>query len=175
MQPRSRSPARFDFDKLRWLNNHYLKACDDSVLAQKVLPRLAAHGIVPQGAPLPAVCALVKDRAQTVNEIADLATMFYAEPTVSLEVLTEHVKQTVRPALAAFADGCRGIDWTREAISALIKQVVGAHGLKMPQLAIPIRVLVLGRAQTPAIDAVLVLMPREVVVHRVNAALAHTL
>jgi glutamyl-tRNA synthetase len=167
----SRSPARFDFEKLKWLNNHYLKACDDERLAALVLPRLTASGLTVAGAPLPAVCALVKDRAQTLNEIADLAHLFYAEPVLTPELLAEHLTEKVRPALADFAQACADVDWTREALGALIKQVVGAHGLKMPNLAIPVRVLVFGRPQTPAIDAVLALTPRETVVRRLEESL----
>ncbi len=73
------------------------------------------------------------------------------------------------------ADACRGIDWTREAIAAQIKRTVAEHKLKMPQFGIPARVLVFGRTQTPALEAVLALMPRETVIHRLAAGLAHAL
>ena len=55
------------------------------------------------------------------------------------------------------------------AISAAIKEVITAHGIKMPQLAHAVRVLVCGRAQTPSIDAVLELFSREVVIARLSA------
>ena len=186
----SRSPARFDFEKLNWLNNHYLKASDDSRLAGLVAPRLARRG-VDAGAwgaaagsqasspgpaiALPAVCGLLKDRASTLEEIADLAMMFYVEPHPHAEQLAEHVKPEIRPVLRAFADACGGIDWTRETIAATIKQTVSGHGIKMPQFGIPVRLLVFGRTQTPALEAVLALLPREVVVHRLSRGLAHAL
>ena len=176
----SRSPARFDFDKLKWLNNHYLKASDDARLAALVAPRLARHGVkAGEGASaaidLARVCALLKDRAQTLEEIADLAMMFYGEPHPHADDLAAHVRPESRPALRAFADACRGIDWTREAIAAEIRRTVAEHKLKMPQFGIPARVLVFGRTQTPALEAVLALMPRETVIHRLAAGLAHAL
>ena len=101
--------------------------------------------------------------------------MFYLEPHLQAAQLTEVVKPEVRPALAAFADVCAGLDWTREAIAAAVKQTVTAHGLKMPQFGMPVRQLVFGRPQTPALEAVLVLMPRQTVIHRLRAGLAHAL
>jgi glutamyl-tRNA synthetase len=176
----SRSPARFDFAKLTWLNNHYLKAMDDARLATLVAPRLAARG-AGLGAPaaaamdLAAICGLAKDRAGTLNELADFATMFYAEPHLHAEQLAEHLKPEARPALRAFADLCGKIDWTSEAISAAIRQTITEHKLKMPQFAIPARLLVFGRTQTPSLDAVLALMPREVVIHRLAQGIAHAM
>jgi glutamyl-tRNA synthetase len=176
----SRSPARFDFEKLNWLNNHYLKAADDARLAALVAPRLRARGADPAAGEharvdLAAVCGLLKDRAATLNEIAELAMMFYAEPHLHASQLAEHVKPEARPMLRAFADACGTIDWNRQAIGATIKQVVAAHGMKMPQFGVPVRLLVFGRTQTPAIEAVLALLPREVVVHRLARGLAHAL
>jgi glutamyl-tRNA synthetase len=176
----SRSPARFDFDKLKWLNNHYLKATDDARLARLVAPRLAARELDPSAdahahVDLAQVCGLVKDRASTLEEIADLAVMFYVEPHVHAEQLAEHLKPEARPAIRAFADACATLEWTRPAIAAAVKQCVAEHKVKMPQFGIPVRLLVFGRTQTPAIEAVLALMPRELVIHRLNAGLAHVL
>ena len=60
------------------------------------------------------------------------------------------------------------IDWDKGTIAAAIKETLAAHGLKMPQLAPALRVLVCGRAQTPSIDAVLALFPRETVLRRLR-------
>ena len=58
--------------------------------------------------------------------------------------------------------------WTKEAIAEAIKEVLRANGLKMPQLAMPVRVLVMGTAQTPSLDAVLFLSKRDVVIERLR-------
>ncbi len=176
----SRSPSQFDAEKLRWMNNHYIRAADDARLAALVAPRLGARGVSAQAlatgeVDLASVCGLLKDRAATLEEIADLATMFYVEPQVHPGQLAEHLKPQARPALRAFADACGSIDWTREAIAAAIKAAVTEHGVRMPQFGIPARLLVFGRTQTPALEAVFALMPREVVVHRLARGLAHAL
>ena len=61
-------------------------------------------------------------------------------------------------------------EWTKAAISGAIKETLTAHGLKMPQLAHAVRVLVCGRAQTPSLDAVLELFTRETVQARLRGA-----
>ena len=87
--------------------------------------------------------------------------------------LASHLTDAVRPALAALAETFRSMAWTREAIQAALKATLSAHALKMPQLAIPVRLLVFGLAQTPSVDACLALMPREQVVARLIAARPH--
>ncbi|MBN9425249.1 MAG: glutamate--tRNA ligase [Burkholderiales bacterium] len=170
----SRSPSRFDFDKLKWLNNHYLKHTDDAALAQLVLPRLAARGLTPKEgeADLAQACALLKDRAQTLNEMADTLGMFYTEPTISEADRAKHLDAAppaLAPALVDFAGQLAAAPWTKEAIAAAMKAVLASHGLKMPQLAIPVRLKVFGVAHTPSVDAMLAAMPRATVLARLGA------
>jgi glutamyl-tRNA synthetase len=129
---------------------------------------LEREGAQFDGAPsLPTVIALVKDRTNTVNELADTAMLFYREPKPDAALLAQHLTDAVRPALAAFAERCKDVEWNKAAIAAMFKEVLAAHGLKMPQIAMPLRLIVTGQLQTPAIDAVLELFGREVVLARV--------
>ena len=173
----NRAPAQYDINKLLWLNGEYLKEADDQRLASLTAPRLRMHGIdagQPGGGPqLAAVVALYKGLVRTLNELADEAMLFYRDPQVHADLLREHVQGPVRDALQAFARAAEEAgSWGRAAISEQIKRVLGEFGLKMPQFAIPLRVAVSGRTQTPSIDAVLELLGREATVRRVRAALA---
>ncbi len=170
----SRSPARFDFDKLRWLNAHYLKATDDDALAALVRPRLEAMGVaVTSDEPeLAVVCGLLKERAQTLHELAGQARMFYVEPEAAQADRQRHVAEgpaALPAAIEEFASRLASVEWGREAIAAALKATLAAHGLKMPQLAIPVRLLVFGVTQTPSLDATLAAMPRETVLRRLRA------
>ena len=80
--------------------------------------------------------------------------------------MAQHVTDAVKPALAQFAEACNTVEWNKAALSALMKEVLAAHKLKMPQLAMPLRLMVTGQLQTPAIDAVLELFGREAVLAR---------
>ena len=163
----TKSPAQFNPEKLAWLNNHYIKHTDNPRLAALVIPQLMRDGAKFEHAPaLEEVIALLKDRANTVNELADAMMLFYREPKPDATLLQQHLTDTARSALTSFAAAAQGIDWTKEAIAALIKQVITDYAMKMPQLAMPLRLLVTGQLQTPSVDAVLALFGREVVLHR---------
>jgi glutamyl-tRNA synthetase len=166
----SRSAAQFNNEKLAWLNNHYIKQADNERLAALARPQMEAKGAQFDGAPaLPAVLALMKERANTVNELADAAMLFYRAPQPDAALLAQHLSDAVKPALAQFAERCQTVDWSKEAIGAMIKEVLAAHALKMPQIAMPLRLLITGQLQTPAIDAVLQMFGRETVLTRLAA------
>ena len=167
----SKSAAQWDPKKLNWVNAHYIKQSDDATLAALIAPRILSRGGDPGAADLASVVRLLKDRAETLEQLADGAMLFcgrFGGPAA--ELASQHLTEPARRALASFAEGATGIEWTRESISALIKSVLATHGLKMPQLAIPLRVAVAGTTQTPAIDAVLEILGRENVLARLAAA-----
>jgi len=167
------SAAQFNTEKLNWLNGQYIRQADDAVLVADAARRLAARGVALAGGPaLEALVPLYKDRSATLNELADALVAFYEAPTPAAELLAQHLTEASRAALAALAGALATLDWTREAVSGAIKAVMKDHGLKMPQVAIPLRVLLLGVTQTPSIDAVVEVMGRERVIARVNAGLA---
>ncbi|WP_432241136.1 glutamate--tRNA ligase [Herbaspirillum robiniae] len=164
------SAAQFNPEKLNWLNNHYIKLADNARLATLVRPLLEKEGASFDGAPdLAAVIGLLKDRANTVNEIAAAALMFYRQPAPEAALVEQHITDAIKPALAEFAQRCATVEWTKEAIAPMIKEVLAAYKLKMPQLAMPLRLIVAGQLQTPAIDAVLQLFGRDVVSARLKA------
>jgi glutamyl-tRNA synthetase len=166
----SKSPAQWDPAKLLWVNAHYIKHADNSRLAELVLTQLAKLGVtLPEGSRethLPLVCALFKDRCETTVALASWAAKFYAEVQVDEAEFAQHVTDSVRPAIASLAERLASCEWNKASISAAIKEVLSAHGLKMPQLAMPVRVLVMGTAQTPSLDAVLELAGPTIVLSR---------
>ncbi|PCE28988.1 glutamate--tRNA ligase [Paraburkholderia acidicola] len=171
-----KSPAQYDHDRLNWLNNHYIKDADNARLADLARPFFESLEIdaaaLAQGADLQAVIGLLKDRASTVKEIAENAAMFYRAPNPEPEAIAQHVTDVVRPALADFVVALKSAEWTKEGIAAALKATLATHKLKMPQLAMPVRLLVAGTTHTPSIDSVLMLFGREVVVSRIEKALA---
>lgn len=156
------SAAQFNTEKLLWLNQHYMKQLPATELAARVKPRLAARGVDTDAGPsLEKAVALYVDRCNTLNVLADAVEVFYAHVTPNPELLAHHLSAEARPALADFAAGIAGVAWEAPAINALIKECVGKHGLKMPKLAMPLRVILTGQAQTPSVDAVVELIGRE--------------
>jgi glutamyl-tRNA synthetase len=160
----SKSPAQFNPEKLAWLNNHYIKQADNARLEGLVRPLLDKDGACFDGAPaVPAVIALMKERANTINELADAAMLFYRQPVPDAELLAQHLTEAVKPALREYATRCQTVEWKKEALSAVLKEVLAAHKLKMPQIAMPLRLMLTGQLQTPSIDAVVELFGRDTV------------
>ena len=169
----SGSAAQFNPEKLAWINNHYIKAADNQRLADLVRPRMVKDGAEFAAAPdLAAVIALFKERANTTVELGQAAMLFYRQPAAEAALLQQHVTDAVLPALRQYAEACKTVEWTKAALSAALKQVLADHALKMPQLAMPLRLLLTGQLQTPSIDAVVELFGREVVIQRLNVIAA---
>jgi len=163
----SRSPAKFDPEKLTWINQQHLKGASDARLAALVAPQLEALGAPPgRGPALEQVVALLKERATTIRHLAEAATMFYADPGA------QPVPAEAKPALAALKGELEALAWERKALGAAVQAAAKAHNLKMPQLAMPLRRVLTGREQTPSIDAVLDLLGRKTVIARLARALA---
>ena len=165
-----RSAAQFDEAKLRWVNAQHLKATADDALADMVTPFLQRRSLTADDR-LSAICGLFKDRCDTLVMLADWAQCYYGAVTPSAEDRAQHVTDAVRPALQTLAGKLADTStWDKASIAAAIKETLGAHGIKMPQLAMPVRVLVMGTPHTPSVDAVLALHSREVVIERLRQA-----
>jgi glutamyl-tRNA synthetase len=164
-----KSAGQFDEAKLRWVNAQHLKHTDDGVLAPMVTLQLARRGVAaPVDERLARMCGLFKDRCATTVELADWLAMYFSGVSPSDTDRATHITDAVKPALQSLHARLMHCDWNKAAISQCIKETLGEHGLKMPQLAAPVRVLVCGRAQTPSLDAVLELFPREEVLSRLQ-------
>ncbi len=168
----SKSPARFDPGKLQWLNQQYIQQAESHRLAEITEPFLDAEGCVTAGGPpLIDVLALLRNRASTLRELADAAVFFFRKPEPSEALRRQHYTAEARPALADLHGRFKTIVWSRAAIIGAIKEVAAAHGLKLPKIAMPLRVMVTGKTETPSIDATLELIGREHVLARMSAQL----
>ena len=164
-----RSPGQFDEAKLRWVNAQHIKTTPDAVLAPLVVHQLERLGVgVSKELRLVEAVALFKDRCATTVELGGWLLPYATEVAPGAEDLAAHVTAAVRPAIETLCQALASCEWNRAAIQQAIKATIAAHGLKMPQLAMAVRVLVYGRAQTPSIDAVLELFPRETVLARLR-------
>jgi glutamyl-tRNA synthetase len=163
-----KSAAQFDEAKLRWVNAQHLKATAGAALAPLVQAHLQARCLATDSRLAP-LCDLLKDRCDTTVALADWVERFYSDTPASAAEVAQHVTEAVRPALALLREQLAACTWDQAAISAVLKAVLAQTGLKMPQLAMPVRVLVLGTAQTPSLDAVLALCDREKVLVRLLA------
>ncbi|MGE5469049.1 MAG: glutamate--tRNA ligase [Ignavibacteria bacterium] len=167
------SAAQFNTEKLDWLNAHYIKQADDQRLAAEVANRLARRGVDPEAGPsLEAAVALYKDRAANLNELADalepLVVFVHAAPEVQAQHLTDAARTALKSLRARFEAAA---EWKKIVLGPAIKDTCTEFGMKMPQVAIPLRVVLLGQPQSPAIDAVVEVLGREETLRRLDAVL----
>jgi glutamyl-tRNA synthetase len=167
------SPARFDPEKLKWLNHEHLKRLDDEALGRRLAPFLATAGIVTgRGPDVARVAALLRERAPTLAEMADAARYFYDAPAVDAALLATQITDANRNALAELHLEFAATPWSREALGTAIKAAAARHGLKPAQVMMPLRALVAATPKTPAIDAVLELVGRDATRERMARGLA---
>jgi len=165
----SKSAAQFNPEKLRWLNQHYIRMADSKRLERLVRRHLADRDVTVSEAPrLESVIALYKERVATLLELADEAEVFYVEIHPAQDLLETHLLPEVLPALRELAARFADVAWEAPTLAALIKEMLVKHNLKMPKLAMPLRVMLVGQTHTPSVDAVLALFPRETVLARLK-------
>lgn len=164
----SASASRFDGEKLLWLNARHIKAAELERLAGLVAPRLAAAGVeTGKGPALTEVIALVRDRVQDINALADESDYFYRKREAKPGDIEKHLSAESRARMARFAERLAALaSWDAASIHDLFKPFCAEEGIKMGQLGMPLRVLVCGTAQTPSVDAVLALIGRDEVLRR---------
>jgi glutamyl-tRNA synthetase len=167
------APARFDSAKLRWVNHEHIKRTAADALGAALRPFLVRNGgDIAQGPPLTAVADLLRDRAATLAEMAEMASYFYSEVSAPDALKAAHLDAKSRAALATLQQQFAQLAWERAPIAAAIKSAAAAQQLKPPQVMMPLRVLVAGTVSTPAIDAVLALLGRERTRERLMRGLA---
>ncbi|WP_090696652.1 glutamate--tRNA ligase [Nitrosomonas aestuarii] len=166
----SRSPAKFNPEKLHWLNQQYLKKTDNSRLAELVVPFLRKDDCdVQRGPDLLKVIDLLKERVNTIEELADAAVFFFRALAPSEELKEQFFTLESKPLIVDLMEKLSQIeDWNRESIHLTIKNVVKGHAVKFPKVAMPLRVMVTGEVHTPSIDAILELLGREETLTRMH-------
>lgn len=164
-----KSAGHFDEKKLRWVNAQHIKMTEDEKLAPLVAYQLEKLGITPD-ARLPRICSLFKTRAETTVDLAQAALPYYRAPELTPAMREQYITDSVRGALADLAQALEAANWEKENIYEAFKHVMHKHGLKMPQIGAPARILVLGQPNSPSIDEVFALMDKATVLERLRLA-----
>jgi glutamyl-tRNA synthetase len=170
----NRAPSTFNPEKLLWLNQHYIKEADTQRLVDNLRPRLEARGAdFNVGPELEAVVEMMRDRAQTLEEMADKSMYLYQQ---DIEFDAAAAKKFLRPVAMELMQAAKTAfidlrEWTAESIGAAIDQVLQQHEVKIVKLAQPLRVAVSGTAATPSIDITLENVGRERTLTRIDKAI----
>ena len=174
-----RSPARFDFAKLENMNGHYLRDSDDDELLDLLvatLPYLEGGGAIAQAlddrtrAQLRAALPGLKARAKTLNELLDGAGFLFAQRPLSLDAkAAQLLSAEARARLAQLVEKLAGLpNWTAATTEAVVRDLATALGVKLGDLAQPLRAALTGRATSPGIFDVLEILGREESLARIS-------
>jgi glutamyl-tRNA synthetase len=154
-----KSPSRFDLKKLESLNGHYLREAEPARLAQLVAPRLdgADEALLERAMPV------LTPRAKDLNELAEgAAFLFKSVPLDMDEKASLLLAGDARDLLGRVHQKLSSLgDWTAEATEQAVREVAEEAGVKLGQVAQPLRAALTGRATSPGIFDVLVLLGRE--------------
>ena len=174
IQAVNRAASAFDIDKLKWINQHYIKASDSTRLVSLLSDRLKGRGIdVFNGPPVDDVVSALRERAQTLEEMADKSEYFFSEfEDYDAKAAQKHLRPVARDMLADVRNRLSVVEpWSADLIHAQVMATVADYDAKLGKLAQPLRVAVSGTAATPPIDETLLLVGKARTVDRIDRAL----
>src|SRR6266487_429907 len=167
----SRSAAQFNPEKLRWLNHQYIKQRADQELGEAIRERIRRRGGDLSRGPEPKdVVKLFKDRAETLENLAEEAMIFYVEPGMASGQVEGNVVEPLRK-LADLLEGVRDDDWRGETVMNAVRTVLDKYGLPLPKIAMPLRLIVFGRTKTPELGPTLAVAGKKRVLARLRERL----
>lgn len=166
------SAAQFNTEKLNWLNAHYIKVADIKLLSDNISKRLESLGVFVQDTPpINSVLELYRGRANNLNQLAADIAYFYKKPIANEADVEKHITSDIKPVIVILYEKLKNSVWTSALIHEAINAVVTENGLKFPKVAMPLRVMLAGVAQSPSIDQVMVVLGKEAVLSRIEAYL----
>lgn len=170
----NRSPATFDAEKLRWLNQQYIKNADPARVAHLLSSHLGDLDIDPSTGPdLVAIVEAQRERASTLIELAEISTFYFRDfeaidegaAKKAFKAGADEALDAVRVRLAALSD------WQRPSIHDAIQATVDGLGVGFGKVAMPLRVAVTGGAPSPDLDLTLFLVGRSATIRRIDMAI----
>ena len=163
------SSAQFNTEKLDWLNSHYIKTLPLDRISSAIEPYLkkVVHTPIDQNLLIGAI-DIHRERANHLTNLAkDIAYIFEVQKP-NQQDFEKHINAEALELIKFFQGSLNKIDWTKEAIHNVMNEVVTLHAIKFPKLAMPLRVLLTGIAQSPSIDAVMAILGRDETMKRLN-------
>lgn len=163
------SAAQFNTEKLNWLNAHYIKTADLDWLIVEVTQRLGKQGVTVSNKPnLGQVLDLYRERANNLNQLAIDVAYFYAKPEANNADVEKHITPEILPVMKMMAETLKNTEWMAENIHEVIATTVKENALKFPKVAMPLRVMLAGIAQSPSIDQVMVILGKNETLDRMQ-------
>ena len=172
-----RAPAAFDYDKLGWLNQHYIRQADPERLGGLLAEQIGRMGLDAAAAAVaPSLLAGVqRDRARTIAEMAE-KSRFALEDYGAFDpgAAKKHLRPVALEPLEAVRERLRALaGWEPEPLHAAVTGCAEALSLNLGKVAQPLRVALTGTAASPAIELTLQMVGRDAALSRIDRAIAY--
>ena len=180
----SKSPAVFNFDKLKWMNSHYIKALPPEQLLTLCLPHLQKSGLVEEDPSaerltwLAKVTDTLREKLEFAAQVPELAAVFFGD-SVERDAEDEDASQvmaleTSTAVIRAFRErALESSDWDGDTVRQVLKEIGKELGVKGKALFMTVRVAVSGQSHGPDLNALLTLLGPETVARRLENTLKH--
>ena len=172
------SPAVFNPEKLIWVNAEYIKISQPDQVAQALVPLLEAAGLTDEVRTvspdwLAQLVVLVKERAKTLVEMVEWVRPYFGQAvTFDEEAAKKLLTPAIAPVLGKLLVRFESFPvFSRQQWEEAFKQLVEAEGMKMGQLAQPVRVALTGRTASPGLFEVMEILGRDRTIFRLRQGL----
>ena len=168
-----KSGARFNPDKTKWYNEHYLRSKSPEDLTPELQEILKVRGIAVEDSFAAGVCKLMLERVTFVKDMADATYFFDAPSSYDEKVVNKRWKEESAAQMSALSDMLAGLtDFSESAIDtafhAFLEEKAFSAGAIMPVF----RLLVTGLGGGPSMFAICELLGKEEVVKRIEKGIA---
>ena len=172
-----KSPARFDFKKLENICGQHIAVADDAALLHEIQGFLAATDQNPlsdtQSHALLTALYCLKDRAKTIPQLLEKAHFALTSRPLDRDEKSEKMLDTVsRGILSELTPQLQNASWDRETLEGLVAALAEAHDTKLGKLAGPLRAALAGRAVSPSVFDMMLVIGRDETVARLEEASA---
>lgn len=165
--------AKFDPEKNKWFNQHYLKLQSDASLAEKFLPILAEKGIVTDKAFVTKVVASVKERATFVPDLYELSDFFFVAPATYDEKAAKNWKEETPHLMQQLISVLENIgDFTSVNIETIVKDWMTKNEIGMGKVMQPFRLSLVGALKGPHLFDIVEMIGKEETIKRLQQAMA---
>lgn len=165
-----KSGSKFDPEKTKWFNHHYLIRRSNETLAEEFMPLLRARGFTPDNAFVANVIGLVKDRVHFVHELWDQSCFFFEAPEVYDEkVIKKRWKAQTPAQMTELASVIRKVDtFVPDEIDAAVKTWIEEKEYGMGAIMNALRLLLVGAAKGPHLGDIMALIGKTETISRIQ-------
>ncbi len=166
----NKAAASFNTAKLIWLNQHFIKTDSLSDTAREFGWHLSRMGIdISTGPLLTDIIAIQKERAKTLKEMAERSVFFYQDTQPPQVLVQKHITENIKPALKELHDELEKLaDFSDEPIHNILTGTAEKYGLKLGDLAQPVRVILTGGTVSPPLQSTIRVLGKITVINKLS-------